>query len=122
MQALDQHLDGAVRQLEQLQDRGNGACRVDLIGRRIIVLGILLRHDKDVLVVAHDFFKRLHRLLAADEERHDHAREDDDVAKRENRVNPVPAGFAGWIDVRHQFFLSEARRREEESAPVLRLP
>ena len=72
MQALDQHLHGAVGQLQQLQHRGDGAGGVDLVGRRIVVLGILLGHDEDVLVVAHHFFERLHRFLAADEERHDH--------------------------------------------------
>ena len=100
--ALDQHLDGAVGQLQQLQHGGDGAGGIDLVGRRIVVLRILLGHDEDVLVVAHDFFERLDRLLAADEQRHDHAGEDDDVAQRQNRVNPVPIGFrAACGNVRH---------------------
>ena len=32
--ALDQHLHGAVRQLQQLQDRGDGADVIDVVGRR----------------------------------------------------------------------------------------
>ncbi|MNT23802.1 hypothetical protein D3C72_1592400 [compost metagenome] len=55
-----------------------------------------------MLVVAHDLFERLDRLLAADEQRHDHAGENDDIAQRENWVNAIPACFAArGIDVRH---------------------
>ena len=62
------------------------------LGRRIVVGGVLLRREQDERVGAHHLFERLDRLLAADEERHDHVREDDDVAQRQHRIGP---GFAG---------------------------
>jgi hypothetical protein len=78
--ALDEHLDGAVRQLQQLQHRSHSAHCKD-IGRRGIVLGgILLRDEEDLLVVLHHVLERPHRFLAADEQRHDHMRKHDDVA------------------------------------------
>ena len=54
-------------------------------------------------VGAHDFFQRLDRLFAADEERNDHVREHHDVAQRQNRIGP---GFAGvqrrsWFGAGH---------------------
>ena len=80
MEALDQHLHGAVGQLQQLQHGGDGAGGEDVAGLGIIVLRILLGDDEDVLVVAHDLFERLHGFLAADEKRHDHSGENHDVS------------------------------------------
>jgi hypothetical protein len=95
-------LHGAIWKLEQLQDGSDGAGVVDLIRRWIVVLRILLGHDENVLVVAHHFFERLDRFLTADEQRHDHAGENDDIAQRENWVNAIPACIAArGIDVRH---------------------
>ncbi|MCY1303947.1 hypothetical protein D9M70_536790 [compost metagenome] len=84
--AFDQHLDGAVGQLQQLQDIGDGADFIDRGRFRIVVGGVDLGGKHDLLVGAHDFLKRTDRLFAADEERHDHVREDHDVAERQNRV------------------------------------
>ena len=84
--ALDQHLDRAVRQLQQLQHRADGADRVDVGGGRIVLRGVLLGDEEDLLVVLHHVLERPHRLLAADEERHDHVREDDDVAQRQDGI------------------------------------
>jgi hypothetical protein len=78
--ALDQHLDGAVGQLEELQHGPDGADRVDVRGRRVVLRGILLSDEEDLLVVLHHVFERPHRLLAADKQRHDHVRKHDDVA------------------------------------------
>ena len=41
--ALDQHLDGAVRQLEQLQDRRDRADLVKVLAARIVDVRLLLR-------------------------------------------------------------------------------
>ncbi len=90
--AFDQHLDGAVGQLEQLQHARERADLVDRAGRRIVVGGVLLRGEQDERVGAHHLFERLDRLLAPDEERHDHVREDDDVAQRQHRIGPGLAG------------------------------
>jgi hypothetical protein len=101
-QALHQHLDGAVGQLEQLQHGGDGAGCINLVRRRIVILRILLGHNKNMLVVAHDFLKRFHRLFTADKERHDHAGKHDDVAQRKHWINPIAAGVvAAGIEFRH---------------------
>ena len=91
LRALDQHLHGAVGQLEQLQHAGERADLVDRVGRRIVVGGVLLRREQNERVRAHHLFERLDRLFAADEQRHDHVREHHDVAQRQHRIGP---GFA----------------------------
>ncbi len=83
--AFHQHLHRAVGQLEQLQDRADRAHRIDVGGHGLVLARILLGHQKNLLVVLHHVFQRPDRLLAADEQRHDHVREDHDVAKRKNR-------------------------------------
>ena len=94
--ALDQHLDGAVGQLQQLQHIGERADVVDRVGRRIVVGGIHLGGEQDLLVGAHHLFERLDRLFAADEERHDHVREHHDVAQRQDCEDAV-AGSPGYF-------------------------
>src|SRR5262249_40895832 len=80
LSALDQDLDGAVRQLQQLQYRADRADRENVGGRGVVLGGILLSDEQDLLVILHHVLKRPHRFLAADEERHDHVGEHDDVA------------------------------------------
>ena len=89
---LDQHLHGAVGELQELQHGGERADLVDRLGRRLVVAGVLLRGEQDLLVGAHHFLERADRLLAADEERHDHVREDDDVAQRQDRKDALSGG------------------------------
>ena len=91
LRAFDQHLDGAVGQLQQLQHAGERAGLVNGVGRRIVIGGVLLRGEQDERVRAHHLFERLDRLLAADEQRHDHVRKHHDVAQRQHRISP---GFA----------------------------
>ncbi len=93
--ALDQHLHRAVRQLQQLQDRGDGADAEDVVGCRVVLGGVLLRDQQDLLVLLHDRLERADRLLAADEQRDDHVREHDDVAQRQHRQRLVPARAGG---------------------------
>ena len=84
--AFDQNLHRSVGQLEQLQHGPDGADRID-ISRAGVVLGrILLRHEKDLLVVLHHVFQSAHGFVAPDEERHDHVGKHHDVAERKNRV------------------------------------
>ena len=90
--ALDQHLHGAVGQLEQLQHAGERADVENRIRRRIVVGGVLLRRQQNERVRAHHLFERLDRLLAADEQRHDHVRENNDVPQWQHRIG---AAFAG---------------------------
>ncbi|EKD60156.1 MAG: hypothetical protein ACD_54C00910G0002 [uncultured bacterium] len=84
--AFDQHLDGAIRQFQQLQHIGKHANRVDAIGGRVIDGRVNLARQQDLLVVRHNLFQRPHRFLAANEQRHDHMREDHDIPQRQNRV------------------------------------
>ncbi len=83
---LDQHLHRAVGQLEELEHVGQHAGLVDALGGRVVLGGVALGGEQDLAVVAHHLLERAHRLLAADEERHDHVREHHDVAQRQHRV------------------------------------
>ena len=55
-----------------------------------------LGDDEDVLVVTHHLLEGLHRLLAADKERHDHVRENDDVAQRQHGIGVACAVYDRW--------------------------
>ena len=51
--------------------------------------------------LAHRLFERADRLLAADEERHHHVREHDDVPQRQERTHAAPGGFGhAWRSCR----------------------
>ena len=82
--AFDQHLDGAIGQLEQLQHIGQHAHAIDAIGIGIIHRRVDLRAEQDLFVILHHLFEGAHRFLAADEERHDHVGKHHDVAQRQN--------------------------------------
>ena len=99
LDALDQHLDGAIGQLEQLQDAGERTDLVDRVRRRIVVRRVLLRRQQDIGIGPHHLFQRLDRLFTADEERNDHVRKDHDVAQRQNRIGPIFAGLqrSAWF-------------------------
>src|SRR5882724_10063194 len=83
--ALDQHLDGAVGQAEELHDRAERADPVDVVLGGVIGLGVLLRREEDELLLVHRLLEGADRLLPPDEERHHHVREDDDVPQRQER-------------------------------------
>ena len=78
--SLDKHLHGAIGQLQKLKHRGQRSRLEDRIGIRIVVGGVDLCREKDELVSLHHLFERANRLFAADKERHDHVRENDDIA------------------------------------------
>src|SRR5690606_2940087 len=52
-------------------------------------------------VRAHHLLERADRLLAADEERHDHVREDDDVAQRQDGERTVAARQSNLLGFGH---------------------
>jgi hypothetical protein len=79
-----------------LQDAGERADLVDRIRIRIIVGSVLLRRQQDQRVVLHDLFERPDRFLAADEQRHDHVRENDDIAERQHRIGVAFAVNDRW--------------------------
>ena len=82
---LDEHLDGAVRQLQELQDRREGADLIEILGARIVHVGRLLGDEQDLLAACHCTFQRHDRFLPADEQRDHHVRIDDDVTERQYR-------------------------------------
>src|SRR4029078_4320628 len=92
--AFDQHLHGAVGQLQQLKHRGERAHGINAIGRGLVIARVLLRDKQDLLVRAHHFFKRGDRLLASHEQRHDHVREYDNVAQRQDPI-ALRSAFCG---------------------------
>ena len=80
MLALDQHAHRAVGQLEQLQHHRHHAGVIQRVLARIILGRVELGHQEDFLIALHRRFQRGDALVATDEERDDHLREDDDVA------------------------------------------
>ena len=84
--SFDQHLDGAVRQFQQLQDIGQYAGAENSIGRGLIHGGILLRGQQNRAVLLHHRLKRADGFLASHEQRHDHVREHHDVPQGQDRM------------------------------------
>ena len=107
LEPFDQHLHGAVGKLQELKHAGERTGLVNGIGRRIIVGRVLLRREHDQRVVLHHLFERADRLLATDEERNDHVREDDDVAQRQHGIGVRFAMDDGWPGfwISHGLFL-----------------
>lgn len=70
--AFDQHLDGAVRQLEHLQYRGDGADLIQVVGGRLVLGGRALGHQEDLLALVHRQLQRADGFGAADEQRDHH--------------------------------------------------
>ena len=107
LEAFHQHLHGAVGQFQQLQHARERAGLVDRLRCRIVVRRILLRREQHQRVVLHHLFERADRFLAADEQRHDVVRENDDVAQRQHRIRMAFAVDDGWPGFRgsHGLFL-----------------
>ncbi len=75
LQAFDQNLDVAVRQLEALHDVDDGADLVNLVRLRLVDAGVVLGGEEDPLVAGQRLFQRAHAGLAAHDERRHHVRE-----------------------------------------------
>src|SRR6185295_7034393 len=58
----------------------------DGVRGRVVVAGILLRRQQDLLVGAHHLFQGVDRLLAPHEEGDDHVGKDDNVTQRQDWV------------------------------------
>ncbi len=83
--AFDQHLDGAIGQFQQLQHIGQHTDFIDGVRIGIVVAGIFLSGEQNLLVALHDLVQRLDGFLAADEQGHDHVREHYDIAQWQHR-------------------------------------
>jgi hypothetical protein len=64
---FQQGFDGAVRQAQQLHHHAQGADRVDVVGRRLGNLGVLLGCEQNWFLLVFGFFERLYRLLPSHE-------------------------------------------------------
>ncbi len=98
--ALDEHLDVAVGQLEALDDIGDAAHRVDVFGTRIVDRGVVLRREEDALVLEQRVLERPRRARPSDDERHHHVRKDNDVPERDDRQ-----GFVNFQRVLHWYWV-----------------
>ncbi len=83
--AFDQHLDGAVRQLEQLQHVGDGTNLVYFLLSGIILRGAALRDQQNFLLGRHRRIQRTDRLLATDEQWNHHVRKNHDITQWQQR-------------------------------------
>ena len=83
--ALDQHLDGAIGQFQQLQDGSDGADPIQGVFAWIIVSGILLSQQKDLLLTGHRGLEGLDGLFTPHEQRDNHVRVNNDIAQWQKR-------------------------------------
>src|SRR6516164_6254434 len=87
MSALDQYLDRAVGELEQLRYARKRADFVDRLRCGVVVGRVLLGGEQNEGVGPHYLLEREDRLLASDEEGRDHVRKYDNVAQRQHRID-----------------------------------
>ena len=83
--AFDQDLDGAVGQLEHLDDLADDADTVEVFFRRILAVGLTLRAEEHLLALRHRRLERMDRAFPPNVERHDHVGKENDVLEREER-------------------------------------
>ena len=81
--AFHQHLDGAVWQLEHLQDGGNAADLEHVLDRGLILGGGFLRNQHDAALGFHRRFKCLDALGATDKKRDHHMWKYHHIAQRQ---------------------------------------
>ena len=82
--AFDQHANRAVGQFQQLHRGGDDAEVVQRIAVGVVLIGIELGDEEQLLVLGHRRFERGDRFVAADEQGDDPVGENDDVAQRQD--------------------------------------
>ena len=92
--ALDQNLDRAIGQFQQLQHIGQHADAEDALMRGLVDRGVDLAGQQNLPVVGHHLLKRAHGFFPADEKRHDHVREHHDVTQRQDRMGGGECGHS----------------------------
>jgi hypothetical protein len=92
---FDQHLDGAVRQLEHLQDAGDAADLEHVVRLRLVLAGRLLRDQHDLATRFHRHLEGLDRLRSTDEQRDHHVGKHDHIAQRQERQRDLLGGENG---------------------------
>jgi hypothetical protein len=89
LDALDEHLDVAVGELERLHDVRDAPHRVDVRRLRIVNRGVVLGRQEDPLVGGERVFERPGGGGPSDYERHHHVWKDNDVPERDDRKSLV---------------------------------
>ena len=85
LEPADDHRDARVRELDDLEHLGLDADGVQLLGRRILDLGVLLRRDHHARRLALDHVvDQLERAGATDVDGQHHAGKQDQVAQRQH--------------------------------------
>ena len=82
--ALHQHADAAVGQLQHAHDEGHRADAEDVVRPRVLVVLALLGREQDHPVVGEGLVHGLDGAVAAHVQRHDHEGEDHDVPEGED--------------------------------------
>ena len=114
---LDQHADGAVGQLQQLQNLRDHADVKQVISFGVVATRIKLSEQEDVLAAFHCRFEGCDRFVASDKQRHHHSGKYHDVAQGEegeglgHQSIPFGAGKA----VRSEY--GETSRAPQRRAP-----
>ena len=85
LRTFHQYLDRTIRQFQHLQNIGDAADFVNIIGRRLILGGCFLSRKHDAFALFHRSFQRLDRFGATHKQRYYHMREDNDVPQRQQR-------------------------------------
>ena len=83
--AFNQHLDRAVRKLEQLQNGSNGTDTIECVFARVIVSRIFLSQQQNLLVARHRSLKGLDRFLASHEQWDNHVRINHNITQWQER-------------------------------------
>ena len=83
--AFYQHLHGAVRQFQHLQDVGNAADVIQVFGGRFVLGSGFLRHQHDAFPRFHRGFQGFNRLRPSHKQGNDHVRENHNIPQGEQR-------------------------------------
>ncbi|CAM5588106.1 hypothetical protein RLIN73S_01487 [Rhodanobacter lindaniclasticus] len=94
---LDQHLDRAIGQFQQLQHTSQRADLVQIGDLGVVDVRAGLGYQQDLPFAFHRAFQRPHRLVAADEQRDHHVRIDHHVAQGQYRKGVQRNGGGGLL-------------------------
>ncbi len=95
--ALDQHLDRAIGQFQQLQHAGQRTDLVQVGDLRVVDIRTFLRDEQDLPLTFHRALQRTHGLVATDKQRYDHVRINHHVAQRQHRQSVQRNGKGGVL-------------------------
>ena len=83
LQPFDQHLHGAVRQLQHLQNRRHGSNGEKIVYTRLIRRRFFLRNQHDFFIMVHGRFEATDRFFPPYKQGYDHVRINHHIAQRQ---------------------------------------